>query len=172
MDYRRCRSRARTQRSVRRPPNPAVPKSGDPLRVLNPALIRHWPLRSPADLTRHTLLPSETLRNAWGRWFALAELPELKPARPLLFCHSGSFRRAGGGHGPIALVGQGVQGRLLMPFSEPALRARCYFVYVPKVRTDAPAIAALRQWLFGAGRLADANHPRHLSARRPIEPLR
>jgi LysR family transcriptional regulator, glycine cleavage system transcriptional activator len=56
--------------------------------------------------------------------------------------------------GPIALVGEDVlQGRLVMPFSEPALRARGYFAYVPEARPDAPAIAALRQWPPDAGRL-------------------
>jgi LysR family transcriptional regulator, glycine cleavage system transcriptional activator len=56
--------------------------------------------------------------------------------------------------GPIALVGEDVlQGRLVMPFSEPALWARGYLAYVPQARADAPVVAALRQWLLGTGRL-------------------
>jgi LysR family transcriptional regulator, glycine cleavage system transcriptional activator len=57
------------------------------LPVLSPALMRHWPLRSPADLTPHTLLHFETLRDARGRGFALAGRPELKPAGEQQFEH-------------------------------------------------------------------------------------
>jgi len=56
-----------------------------------------------------------------------------------------------------------------MPFPEPALRARGYFIYVPEARTDAPAVVALRRWLLSAGRITELDHPRYLAARRSIE---
>jgi LysR family transcriptional regulator, glycine cleavage system transcriptional activator len=49
--------------------------------------MRHWPLRSPADLTQHTLLHPETPQDAWGRGLVLAGRPELKPAREQQFEH-------------------------------------------------------------------------------------
>ena len=144
------------------------------LPVLNPALMRRRPLRTPADLARHTLLHSETLRDAWRRWLALVGLPELKPAREQEFEHfyfaiQAALDGLGVVMGPIALVGEEVlQGRLVMPFPEPALRARGYFIYVPEARADAPAVVALRRWLLSTGRITEADHPRYLSARRDI----
>jgi LysR family transcriptional regulator, glycine cleavage system transcriptional activator len=148
------------------------------LPVLNPTLMRRRPLRTPADLARHTLLHSETLRDAWRRWLALVGLPELKPAREQEFEHfyfaiQAALDGLGVVMGPIALVGEEVlQGSLVMPFPEPALRARGYFIYVPEVRADAPAVVALRRWLLSAGRITEADHPRYLSARRDIESRR
>jgi hypothetical protein len=51
------------------------------LPVLSPELMRECPLRTPADLERHTLLHAATLREAWPRWLAAANVPDLKPAR-------------------------------------------------------------------------------------------
>ena len=148
------------------------------LPVLNPALMRRWPLRTPADLARHTLLHSETLRDAWRRWLTLVRLPELKPAREQHFEHfyfaiQAALDGLGVVMGPIALISEEVlQGRLAVPFPEPALRVRGYFIYVPEARVDAPAVVALRRWLLSAGRIAEAYHPRYLAARRSAEPTR
>jgi len=43
--------------------------------------MRECPLRTPADLERHTLLHAATLCEAWPRWLAAANVPDLKPAR-------------------------------------------------------------------------------------------
>jgi LysR family transcriptional regulator, glycine cleavage system transcriptional activator len=142
------------------------------LPALSPSLLRRRPLRTPADLARHTLLHSGTLRDAWQRWLALVGLPELKPVREQEFEHfyfaiQAALDGLGVVMGPIALVGEDVvQGRLVMPFPEPALRGRGYYIYVSEVRTDAPAIAALRRWLLSAGRLTEASHPGYLAPRR------
>ena len=49
--------------------------------MLSPELMRECPLRTPADLERHTLLHAATLCEAWPRWLAAANVPDLKPAR-------------------------------------------------------------------------------------------
>ena len=67
--------------------------------------------------------------------------------------------------GPLALVGDELrEGRLLAPMREPALRTRGYFVYAPEASSDAPAVAALRKWLVGAGSLAETEYPTYLSS--------
>jgi LysR family glycine cleavage system transcriptional activator len=55
------------------------------LPVLSPDLMRKCPLRTPKDLERHTLLHAATLREAWPRWLAAANVPELKPAHDQVF---------------------------------------------------------------------------------------
>src|SRR6201987_1937646 len=51
------------------------------LPVLSPDLMRTCPLRTSADRERHTLLHAATLRDAWPRWLAAANIPDLNPAR-------------------------------------------------------------------------------------------
>jgi LysR family transcriptional regulator, glycine cleavage system transcriptional activator len=139
------------------------------LPVLSPGLMRKLPLRTAADLERHTLLHAATLRGAWPRWLAAANVPDLKPARDQLFEHfyfaiQAALEGLGVVMGPLALISDELcAGRLLAPISEPALRTRGYFVYAPEASSDAPAVAALRKWLVAAGRLAKTKFPTYLS---------
>jgi LysR family transcriptional regulator, glycine cleavage system transcriptional activator len=57
------------------------------LPVLSPDLMQRRPLRTPADLARHTLLHAVTLREAWPRWLTAADVPDLKPAREQVYEH-------------------------------------------------------------------------------------
>ncbi len=53
--------------------------------------------------------------------------------------------------GPTRLIADDLAaGRLIMPFSDPALPARSYCTYVPEARTDAPEIGAFCGWLLRA----------------------
>jgi LysR family glycine cleavage system transcriptional activator len=142
------------------------------LPLLSPDLRKRRPLRRPADLTRHTLLHSETMRDAWPRWLAAAGLSQLAPERDQVFEHfyfaiQAALDGLGVIMGPIALVEKELRsGRLVMPWPEPALRSRGYFMHVPESRRDAPAVAALRQWLLDAGGATEAKYPAYLAARR------
>ncbi|MGH7047829.1 MAG: LysR substrate-binding domain-containing protein [Stellaceae bacterium] len=139
------------------------------LPLLSPDLAARCPLAIPADLARHTLLHAATLREAWPRWLAAAGLPELKPAREQVFEHfyfaiQAAIEGLGVVMGPLALVGDELRsGRLVAPFGKPVARTRGYFIYAPEAGSDAPAIAALRNWLLGAGDLASAEYPPHLA---------
>jgi DNA-binding transcriptional LysR family regulator len=96
------------------------------------------------------------------RGLAAAGLPDLAPERDQVFEHG-----LGVIMGPIALVGKELRrGRLVMPWPEPALRSRGYFMHMPEARRDAPAVAALRLWLLRAGQRAEAEYPAYLAARR------
>jgi len=50
--------------------------------------------------------------------------------------------------GPMALVADDVaEGRLIVPFPAPALPTWRYFLYVPGVRAEDPAVMAFCTWL-------------------------
>src|ERR1700737_1260388 len=140
------------------------------LPVLSPDLMKKCPLRAPADLERHTLLHAATLREAWPRWMAAANVPDLNPARDQGFEHfyfaiQAALDGLGVVMGPLALISDELRaGRLLAPISEPALRTRGYFVYALEASSDAPAVAALRKWLFAAGSLVEIEFATYLSA--------
>jgi len=142
------------------------------LPVLSPDLMKKCPLQTPADLERHTLLHAATLREVWPRWLAAAHVPDLTPARDQVFEHfyfaiQAALEGLGVLIGPLALIGDELRaGRLLAPISEPALRTRGYFVYAPESSIDTSAVAALRQWMVGAGSSAETEFPHYLSANR------
>ena len=142
------------------------------LPVLSPDLMKRCPLRTPADLGQHTLLHAATLRDAWPRWLAAANLPDLKPARDQVFEHfyfaiQAALEGLGVLIGPVALISDELRvGRLLAPIPEPAMRTRGYFFYAPEESSDAPVIAALRKWLIGAGSAAESQFSTYLSANR------
>jgi LysR family transcriptional regulator, glycine cleavage system transcriptional activator len=144
------------------------------LPLLSPDLMNECPLRTPPDLARHTLLHAATLRGAWPRWLAAADVPNLKPARDQVFEHfyfaiQAALEGLGVVMGPLALVGDELRaGRLLAPIKEPALRTRGYFVYAPETRSTA-AVVAFRKWLAGAGSLAENEYPAYLSLRRCLD---
>jgi LysR family transcriptional regulator, glycine cleavage system transcriptional activator len=140
------------------------------LPVLSPQLMRECPLRAPADLERHTLLHAATLPQAWPRWLAAANVPDLKPAHDQVFEHfyfaiQAALEGLGVVMGPLALISDELRaGRLLAPIREPATRTRGYFVYAPEANSEASAVAALRKWLASAGSSAEREFPTYLSA--------
>lgn len=142
------------------------------LPVLSPELLRKCPLRGPGDLERHTVLHAATLREAWPRWFAAANVPDLKPAREQVFEHfyfaiQAALEGLGVIMGPVALISDELRaGRLSAPIRSPVLKTRGYFFYAPERTTDAPSVAALRNWLMSAGGLAESEFPAYLSANR------
>jgi LysR family glycine cleavage system transcriptional activator len=131
------------------------------LPLLSPALMKKCPLRTPADLGRHTLLHAATLPEAWPRCLSAAGAAELKSLRDQVFEHfyftiQAAIEGLGVVMGPLALVCDELRdGRLAAPILEPALRTRGYFVYTRTRSGDAPPVAALRQWLVGAGGQTD-----------------
>ncbi|MGA8756403.1 MAG: LysR substrate-binding domain-containing protein [Stellaceae bacterium] len=142
------------------------------LPVLSPDLMEKCSLQTAVDLERHTLLHAATLREAWPRWLAAARVPELKPAREQVFEHfyfaiQAALEGLGVIMGPVALVADELRaGRLLAPISEPVLRTRGYFFFAPEPSSNTAAITALRNWLIGAGSIAEREFPSFLSANR------
>jgi LysR family transcriptional regulator, glycine cleavage system transcriptional activator len=143
------------------------------LPLLSSGLMKEHPLRAPADLAQHTLLHAATRREMWPRWLTAAGHADLRPARNQVFEHfyfaiQAAIEGLGVVIGPLALVAEELrEGRLVAPITEPALRTRGYFVYAPETSSATPAVIALRQWLVGAGSLAEAEYPNFLSSTRP-----
>lgn len=121
--------------------------------VCSPKLLERLPLKTPSDLSRHTLLHAATLPGVWSQWLAAARIPDLTPAGSVMFEHfyltlQAALDGIGVAMGPTALIADDVKaGRLVIPFEGPALPARSYFAYVPEVRADDLAVRRFRNWL-------------------------
>jgi LysR family transcriptional regulator, glycine cleavage system transcriptional activator len=133
------------------------------LPVCSPALLKQHPLQTPADLRHHTLLHAATYPAMWSEWLTAAGVPELQAGHSqaghaLTLEHfyltlQAALDGLGVAMGPMALVADEVaEGRLIMPFSSPALPSWRYFVYMPKERAADPAVTAFCAWLEAAGR--------------------
>ena len=124
-----------------------------------PALLRDpaRPLRTPADLDRHTLLTVE-LQDApltvdWEPWLRLMGLPGLHMSHTVRFTQYAEAVTA-------AVAGQGVligrlplladllrQKRLVAPFRSPAASRRGYFVILAPHAAHNPSARAFADWL-------------------------
>jgi LysR family glycine cleavage system transcriptional activator len=130
------------------------------------------PLRTPADLARHTWLEEVHIPNAWPLWLAAAGVAGIEPVRRLTYDHAQLMLDA-------AMAGQGValtsdviaeralrERRLVKPFAITATAPWTYHLVTrPDGRAD-PAIAAFRTWITaevaawrGRRRAAEATCP-------------
>jgi LysR family glycine cleavage system transcriptional activator len=121
------------------------------------------PLREPADLRNHTLLHDDTPyegRPDWASWLALAGVTGFDSGHGLRFNHSGmALDAAADGQGvaltllPLAATDL-ASGRLVIPFTQRVeLDAAYYLISLPtEDETEAPEIAAFRDWLIGEAR--------------------
>lgn len=126
------------------------------------------PLRTPADLARHTLLammevPQQSALNAdWAPWLTSAGLPELRSKSTLRFTNYSDTIAA-------ALAGQGVaigrlpliaellrDGRLLAPFGASAASQYGYFVLTAPHAADNPDAQDFVRWLWAEARTSVA----------------
>ncbi|KWF05272.1 transcriptional regulator GcvA [Burkholderia pseudomultivorans] len=127
------------------------------LPVCAPKLLERTPLRTPADLADFTLLHAATYPGMWPEWLAAAGHANLVPRQSLTLEHfyltlQGALDGLGVAMGPIALVADDIaEGRLVQPFSEPALPPWRYFTYVAASRADDDAVRAFKDWLKRAG---------------------
>jgi DNA-binding transcriptional LysR family regulator len=136
-----------------------------------PQLLRdpRGPLRTPADLERHTLLTVE-MRDApptaeWEPWLQLMGLAAVHMANTLRFTRYGEAVEA-------AVAGQGVvigrlplladlvrAGKLVAPFHSPAASRRGHFVTLAAHAVHNPSARAFADWLVAAARQAEPGPP-------------
>ncbi|WP_267427516.1 transcriptional regulator GcvA [Methylobacterium sp. GC_Met_2] len=127
--------------------------------VCSPALLRRLPLDEPAQLRQHTLLHAATLPRVWPDWLRAAGVQDLTPQASVTLEHfyltlQAALDGLGIAMGPERLIADDVAaGRLVLPFTGPALPARSYYTYVPETRTEDPAIRAFCGWLAETARL-------------------
>ena len=121
--------------------------------LCSPALLASQPIRSPADLSQHTLLYADTRPTQWQRWFTLAGVPELKPASRLHFDRFSLALQAamdglGVVLGPLPMAQQALDsGKLVAPLQQPVVPVRDYCWIAPRAAAGDVAIQAFCQWL-------------------------
>ena len=135
------------------------------LPVCSPRLRRQGPpLRTAADLARHTLIDLSASYKAgempteWQTWLQSAGLPELEPASVISFnSYSEAIAAAVAGQG-VALGRRPLidgllrQRRLLAPFGGERASERGYVLLLPAAAAQRPAVRALAQWLLAEAR--------------------
>jgi DNA-binding transcriptional LysR family regulator len=143
-----------------------------------PSLLRDAsrPLRTPADLDRHTLLTVD-MQDApstvdWQPWLQLMRLDDVRMAHTMRFTQYGEAVAA-------AVAGQGVvigrlplladlvrERRLVAPFRTPAASQRAYFLTLAPQAARNPDAQAFMAWLQAEGAAAQATPP-PAATRRP-----
>jgi LysR family transcriptional regulator, glycine cleavage system transcriptional activator len=131
------------------------------LPVCAPGLLRAKgvPLKSPADLRRHTVLQMDSgaiggMPMEWESWLRANALPDLQPQSTLTFSNYNEvIAAAQAGHG-VALGRRPLidallrQRKLVAPFGDARSTARAYFVVSDAVSRARPAVRALEEWLI------------------------
>jgi LysR family transcriptional regulator, glycine cleavage system transcriptional activator len=124
------------------------------LPVCSPALLSgDDPLRTPADLARHTLIRIGQIPDAWPAWLRAAGAADLAPKKFVTYDHlSIVLSAAESGQGialcaPFLCSQRLASGKLCVPFDIPlASPATYHLVCRPEGLSD-PRIVALRDWL-------------------------
>lgn len=121
--------------------------------VCSPALIERVPLNEPRDLTRHTLLCSDTRPAAWERWLAAAGIQDAAIGTRQQFDHFyltllAAIDGLGVALGPRPIIDDELKsGRLIAPLSGPSVQARGYWWVIPNSRAGDPVLRAFCDWL-------------------------
>jgi LysR family glycine cleavage system transcriptional activator len=124
------------------------------LPVCSPRLLAgSGALRSPADVTRHTLLHTNGTAD-WANWLARAGVEGVDLTRGIVFNQASMTIDA-------AIDGQGIAlartalassdliaGRLVQPFTQALEAPYAFWIVCPKTAADLPKIAAFRSWLL------------------------
>ena len=137
--------------------------------VCAPALLkdRSRPLKTPADLAKHTLLavegyPDESLMVDWAPWLNAMGLPDLRMRNTLRFNqYTDALSAAAAGQGVVIgrlplLAPKIAAGELVAPFRAGAKSRRGYFVETSRHAAEVPEVQDLVAWL-------------HEEAARPVE---
>jgi LysR family transcriptional regulator, glycine cleavage system transcriptional activator len=134
--------------------------------VCSPALLKRQPLKTPADLARHTLLQTGNVASTgmpaeWTSWLAAVGAPGLEPAALLTFnTYDTAIAAAVAGQG-VVLGRRPIIDRLLRAktlvtpfkgFSGGWSMARGYALVVSAAAARRPAAMALHDWLLEQAR--------------------
>ncbi len=126
--------------------------------VCSPKLLKgRYPLRTPADLARHTLL-HDVFTVDWAIWLRFAGIDNVDPHRGPTFLSSDHAIQA-------AVRGEGVvlgrsalgadelaAGHLVRPFELSLPAGFAYYVVYPQRALQRPSVKAFRDWLMGEAR--------------------
>jgi LysR family glycine cleavage system transcriptional activator len=122
--------------------------------VCSPTLLKgRYPLRTPADLARHTLL-HDVFTVDWAIWLHSAGIDHVDPHRgPTFLSSDHAIQAAVRGKGVVlgrsALVADDLAaGRLVRPFEFSLPAGFAYYVVYPPRALQRPNVKAFRDWLM------------------------
>ena len=128
--------------------------------VCSPKLLKgRYPLRTPADLARHTLL-HDVFTVDWAIWLHSAGIDNIDPHRGPTFLSSdyaiqAAIRGEGIVLGRSALIADDLAaGRLVRPFELSLPAGFAYYVVYPQRALQRPSVKAFRDWLIAEARRA------------------
>jgi len=127
-----------------------------------PRLVADHPLEQPQELLKFRLLSARMRPDDWRLWLTSVGLGDLEPPAAIEF-DTRNFAIAAACEGlgvvivdPSLVAAEVGAGRLQQLFAQTSSRHGAYWFVCPIANRDAPAIAALRQWLLAE---AAANRP-------------
>jgi LysR family glycine cleavage system transcriptional activator len=126
--------------------------------ICHPDLLDQGRLKTPSDLSGHTLISYDTEPLAWPDWLKLAKVPGLRAANALQFEQMYfALQAAVEGLGvvlvPLFLVADDIiSGRLCAPFDLSIARQRNYYANSSLSAKPNPVIASFCEWLVQEGR--------------------
>jgi LysR family glycine cleavage system transcriptional activator len=128
--------------------------------VCSPKLLKgRYPLRTPTDLVRHTLL-HDVFTVDWAIWLDGAGIDRVDPHRgPTFLSSDHAIQAAVRGEGVVlgrsALIADDLAaGRLVRPFALSLPASFAYYVVYPQRALQRPAVKAFRDWLMTEARCA------------------
>jgi LysR family glycine cleavage system transcriptional activator len=128
--------------------------------VCSPKLLKgRYPLRTPADLARHTLL-HDVFTADWAIWLLNAGIDNVDPHRgPTFLSSDHAIQAAVRGEGVVlgrsALVADELAaGHLVRPFELSLPAGFAYYVVYPQRALQRPSVKAFRDWLMAEARSA------------------
>ncbi len=126
--------------------------------VCSPKLLKgRRPVRTPADLARHTLL-HDVFTVDWAIWLHSAGIDDVDPHRgPTFLSSDHAIQAAVRGEGVVlgrsALVADELAaGRLVRPFELSLPAGFAYYVVYPQRALQRPSVKAFRDWLMAEAR--------------------
>jgi LysR family transcriptional regulator, glycine cleavage system transcriptional activator len=131
--------------------------------VASPRLLKRQPLRRLEDLSKHTILSTESRPGDWENWLLAAGYNGSPPARQERYDHYfvvllATLDGLGVSIGPMPVLANDVRaGRLRTPFSRITVQRPSYFVLTPLDADKSPMMHAFVNWLIRAG--ADSRLP-------------
>ncbi|HXH03816.1 MAG TPA: transcriptional regulator GcvA [Candidatus Competibacteraceae bacterium] len=123
--------------------------------VCAPALLKgRRPLRTPADLARHTLLHPTTDHSDWRKWLESMGVQDVDPSQGQDFdTLETAMAAAAAGYGvaigAYELIQEDLRAkRLVMPFGEKLVSYGSYYLIYPEDRLSRPRFVLFRDWLL------------------------
>ena len=132
--------------------------------LASPELLKKRPLRSPADLSDHIALISDTRGGEWEEWLAVAGFQGPVQLRRYRFNHyfvtlQAAVDGIGTMVGPMPILADDVQqGRLVIPFPEIHAVPRCYLARYARDARNSPPTETFLSWLVAEGQISMKQH--------------